>query len=56
MVNPEEKIVGTVEIYFYGSCVNYYYYCYYYSMEQSPSAEANQFLASQKILQILWNP
>jgi hypothetical protein len=28
----------------------------YYSMEQSPSWEANRFLASQEILRILWNP
>jgi len=27
-----------------------------YSMEQSPSREANRFSASQEILYILWNP
>ena len=27
-----------------------------YSMEQSPSSEANRFSASQEILRILWNP
>ena len=27
-----------------------------YSMEQSPSWEANRFSASQEILRILWNP
>jgi len=27
-----------------------------YSMEQSPSLEANKFSASQEILHILWNP
>jgi hypothetical protein len=27
-----------------------------YSMEQSPSQEANRFSASQEILHILWNP
>jgi hypothetical protein len=29
---------------------------YHYSMEQSPSLEANQFSASQEIPRILWNP
>ena len=36
--------------------LRYLYYNYYtYSMEQSPSWEANQFSAGQEILRILWN-
>ena len=31
-------------------------YLFIYSMEQSPSSEANQFSASQGISYILWNP
>jgi len=33
-----------------------FHYLLTYSMEQSPSWEANQFSASQEILRILWNP
>jgi hypothetical protein len=32
------------------------YYMLTYSMEQSPSLEANRFAASQEIPHILWNP
>ena len=32
------------------------YLLYTYSMEQSPSWEANRFSASQEITRILWNP
>ena len=34
----------------------HYLYLLTYSMEQSPSWEANQFAASQEIPRILWNP
>jgi hypothetical protein len=40
--------------------VYYYYYYYYYllaySMEQSPSSEANRFSASQETPRVLWKP
>jgi hypothetical protein len=32
------------------------YHMLSYSMEQSPSVEANRFSASQEISRILWNP
>ena len=44
--------------YFERQSVHYYLYTYLfsYNMEQSQSWEDNQFLASQKILLISWNP
>jgi len=40
------------------SCLRLIYYrkLLIYSMEQSPSREANRFSASQEIPRILWNP
>jgi hypothetical protein len=44
---------GTCELIIYSYLVTY---LLTYSVEQSPSWEANRFVASQKIPRILWNP
>ena len=51
MVPVAHIITGITYYYYY-----YYYYLLTYSMQQSPSSEANQLLASQEIARILRYP
>ena len=49
------SVIGTVLYYYFGDILCIICYIITYSMEQSPSWEANRFSASQEILLILWN-
>jgi hypothetical protein len=47
---------GHISGFFMYYTLTYLYYIVTYSMEQSPSWEANRFSVSQEIPRILWNP